>query len=104
MDLHDGYEGSIKIVRLRFLSVKDIHRVCAPRNGEDGCLVEVRGKLDGVQCGRGDNKLQVFPLLYCLLKHTTTIKIMLRNFNAHTPIHMGLMPHTTIHMGLMPIL
>ena len=72
MDLHDGNQCGIEVVRFRFLCVEDVHRVCAAGNGEDGGLVEVGGELDGIKCGRCDYQLQVFSLLYRLLEYTHT--------------------------------
>ena len=66
MDLHDGNERCIKIVRFRLFSVEDLNRVGATGNSEDRTLEEVLGELFSVEsCGCNDN-LQVWSSLYSL--------------------------------------
>lgn len=35
MDLHDSNESSIQVVRLRLLSIENVHWMCAAWDGED---------------------------------------------------------------------
>ena len=62
MDLHDGDEGGVQVVRLGLLAVQDLHGEGPPGDGEDGSLEEVLGELDRVQRGRRHDELQVFAL------------------------------------------
>ena len=62
MDLHDGDEGGVQVVRLGLLAVQDLHGEGPPGDGEDGRLKEVLGELDGVQRGRRHDELHVFAL------------------------------------------
>ena len=51
VDLHDGDETGVKVIRLGFFAVEHLHRVGPSRDGEDGRFVEVLGELDGIQRG-----------------------------------------------------
>jgi hypothetical protein len=66
MDLHHGDEGGIEVVGFGLLCVQNLNWECSARNSEDRTPIEVLGKLLGIECGRGDDKLQVGSLLACL--------------------------------------
>ena len=66
MDLHDGDEAGVQVVRLGLLGVQDLHGVRSPGDGEDGSFVEVLGELDGVQRGRRHDELHVRAFLHRL--------------------------------------
>lgn len=51
MDLHDSNKGSIQIVSLRGFSVQDFDRESSSRDGEDGTVVEISGKLLSIEGG-----------------------------------------------------
>lgn len=63
VDLHDCDECGVHVVGLRRAAVQDLHRVCAPGDGEDGAAKKVGRKLIRVQRCRGHNQLQVRPPL-----------------------------------------
>ena len=66
MDLHDGDEAGVQVVRLGLLGVQHLHGVRPTGDGEDGRLVEILGELDGVQRGRRHDQLHVRAFLHSL--------------------------------------
>lgn len=63
MDLHDGDEAGVQVVRLRLSGVENFHWVCSPWDGEDWGFVKVLGEFHGVQGRRGHDQLHVSALL-----------------------------------------
>ena len=59
VDLHDGNEGGVEVVRLGLLGVEDLDGEGAAGDGEDGALVEVAREFFGVKSGGGDDELEV---------------------------------------------
>mmetsp|Transcript_2444 Transcript_2444/g.7118 ORF Transcript_2444/g.7118 Transcript_2444/m.7118 type:complete len:297 (-) Transcript_2444:603-1493(-) len=70
MDLHNGDESSIEIVRLWLLGVKDFHRKCTARNGKDGAMEEVGAKLLGIERRTCYNDLHVRSAATQVLEQT----------------------------------
>ena len=63
MDLHDGDERGVEVVRLGSLGVEDLHGEGAPGDGEDGALEEVGRVLLRVEGGGGADDLEVLAPL-----------------------------------------
>lgn len=63
MDLHDGDEGSVEVVGFWFLGVENLYREGTTWNGEDGTFIEIFGELFGVEGGRGNDDLKIWPTL-----------------------------------------
>ena len=61
MDLHDGDERGIEVIRLWLLRVEDLHREGTAGNSEDRTSKEVLRELLSIQGGRGDNEFQIWP-------------------------------------------
>ena len=59
MDLHDGDEGCIEVVGFWLLGVKDLDRIRASGDGEDGTSKEVFGELLSIKSGRSYNEFEV---------------------------------------------
>mmetsp|Transcript_7965 Transcript_7965/g.18853 ORF Transcript_7965/g.18853 Transcript_7965/m.18853 type:complete len:269 (+) Transcript_7965:1396-2202(+) len=70
MDLHNGDESGIKIVRLWFLGVKNFHRKCSAGNGKDGALEEVGAKLLSIERRTCNNNLHVRSAAAQILEQT----------------------------------
>ena len=59
MDLHDGYERRVQIIRFGFLCVQNFDRKCSTWDGEDGCFHEILRKLDGIKRCRRHNPILI---------------------------------------------
>lgn len=66
MNLHDGDETGVQVVRLRFFGVENLHWEGSSRDGEDGRFKEILGEFDSIQCSRRHDQLHVFAFLYRL--------------------------------------
>lgn len=77
VDLHDGDERCIHVVRLWRARVQDFHRVCAPWDGEDGAVEEIGRELVSIQRRRSHDQLQVWPAcddaLHAQVVHVTQL-------------------------------
>lgn len=59
MNLDDGADGCLEVVSLGLRGVEDLHGVCAPRNSQQGAVVEVHLELPSIQCGTHDDHLSM---------------------------------------------
>lgn len=67
MNLDDSADGCLEVVSLRLGGVEDLHRVCTPRDGQQGTVVEVHLELPSIQGGAHDDHLCMKELLsFCL--------------------------------------
>jgi len=66
MYLHHSDQRSVEVIRLRFLRIKYLDRICPTGYREDWSLEEILRELDGVKCCGRHNQLEVRTLFYRL--------------------------------------